>query len=90
MSKSETRTEELLISKYNDPLIPVEKVCADYFRLTADKFMRKVSAGEIRLPIVRMYDDSQKAAKAVRVQDLASYLDTRIDLALKEFKTLYE
>lgn len=84
-------TKEQLYAQYsNSPLIGVEDICRDYFHMTTDKFMRKVNAGEIRLPIVRMYDDSQKAAKAVRTEDLAAYLDKRCEKALKEFNTLYQ
>ena len=84
-------TYQLLTMQYGGmAVIPVEKVCCDYFNeMTADKFMRKVSAGEIRLPIVRMYDDSHKAAKAIPIDDLADYLDKRIEKAKKEFDTLY-
>ena len=36
-------------------LIPLDLVCRDYFRhLTVEKFLRKVLAGEINIPIVRM------------------------------------
>ena len=89
MSEDMSIKEQLYAQYSNSPLIPVESVCRDYFHLTSDKFMRKVSAGEIRLPIVRMYDDSHKAAKAIPIDDLADYLDKRIEKAKKEFDTLY-
>ena len=69
-------------------LIPVETVCRDYFsHLTVDKFVRKVSAGEIRIPLVRM-EASQKAAKGVHLTDLAVYLDERRAAAVKECQQL--
>ncbi|MBL7405709.1 pyocin activator PrtN family protein, partial [Escherichia coli] len=48
-------TTWLLMARYRGlPLIPIETVCADYFRhLTPEALIRKVSAGEIALPIVR-------------------------------------
>lgn len=65
-------------------VIPVEKVCADYFApLTLDQFLRKTQAGEIALPVVRMYG-SQKAAKGVHINDLAVFLDKQTDAARKE------
>lgn len=73
----------------NAPMVHVDAICRDYFHMTTDKFMRKVNAGEIRLPIVRMYDDSQKAAKAISLEDLAEYLDGRYAKAKKEHDTLY-
>jgi Pyocin activator protein PrtN len=35
------------------PIIPVDVVCRDYFHITVEKFLRKVLAGEISLPIVQ-------------------------------------
>ena len=53
-------------------------MCRDYFQ-----FLRKVLAGEIALPIVRI-ESSQKCAKGVPIADLADYLDQQIALARKE------
>jgi hypothetical protein len=78
----------LLMAQYGMPIIPVEWVCRDYFRhLTVDKFLRKVLAGEISLPIVRM-EPSQKCAKGIHVNDLALYLDKQADAARKECEQL--
>ena len=69
-------------------MIPVEWVCRDYFRhLTVEKFLRKVLAGEIDLPVVRM-EWSQKSAKGIHVNDLAAYLDQRTAAARKECEQL--
>jgi hypothetical protein len=65
-------------------IVPVERVCRDYFtHLTPEKFLRKVLAGEIKLPVVRI-EDSQKAARGVHITDLAAYLDKQADAARKE------
>jgi hypothetical protein len=52
-------TTFLLMVQYDGvAVIPVEHVCRDYFRhLTVEKFLRKVLAGEIALPIVRKERD---------------------------------
>jgi hypothetical protein len=78
-------TAFLLMAQYGgSAVIPLELVCRDYFsHLTPEKFMRKVMAGEIRLPIVRI-EGSQKTARGVNLTDLANYLDDRIELARKE------
>lgn len=78
-------TTFLLMAQYGGlAIIPVELVCRDYFRhLTVEKFLRKVLAGEISLPIVRM-EGSQKAAKGVHITDLATYLDKQTEAARKE------
>lgn len=83
-------TPFLLFAQYGgQAVIPVEAVCRDYFHhLTPDKFLRKVSAGEIAIPVVRV-EASQKSQKGVHLHDLAAYIDGRREAALKEFRQLY-
>jgi Pyocin activator protein PrtN len=78
-------TAFLLMAQYNaKAVIPVDVVCKDYFpHLDSTKFVRKVSAGEIKIPLVRI-EGSQKCAKGVHLQDLAEYLDKRREAARKE------
>ncbi|WP_427025992.1 pyocin activator PrtN family protein [Aureimonas ureilytica] len=65
-------------------MIPIEDVCRDFFtHLTSEKLVRKISAGEIAIPLVRM-EASQKCAKGVHLTDLAAYLDERRQAAIKE------
>jgi hypothetical protein len=82
-------TAFLLMAQYEGrAIIPVETVCKDYFsHLTPEKFLRKIGAGEIAIPLVRM-ETSQKAAKGVHLQDLATYLDQRRAAATREMKAL--
>ena len=82
-------TAFLLMAQYNGlAVIPADTVCRDYFsHLTLDKFLRKVSSGEIELPLVRI-EMSQKSAKGVHLQDLAAYLDCRRAAAQKELHQL--
>lgn len=78
-------TQFLLMAQYGaTAVIPIEKVCADYFQhLTPQQFARKTTAGEIDLPVVRM-ESSQKAAKGVHLADLAAWIDKRREAAKKE------
>lgn len=78
-------TAFLLMAQYNGlAVIPAAIVCRDYFpHLTPDTFVRKVSLGEIKIPLIRM-EGSQKASKGVHLQDLADYLDARRAAAKKE------
>jgi len=94
MSKADTHsptlnTAFLLMAQYGGKaIIPVEELCRDYFsHLDPAKFIRKVGAGEIMIPLVRM-EASQKCAKGVHLQDLADYLDARRAAALKECRQL--
>jgi hypothetical protein len=75
----------LLMAQYDSrAVVPVDTVCKDYFsHLTLPKFLRKVSSGEIDLPLVRS-ERSQKSAKGVHLSDLATYLDKRREVALYE------
>lgn len=82
-------TAFLLMAQYDGrAIIPVEAVRADYFpHLKLDQFLRKLGAGEIKLPLVRM-EASQKAARGVHLQDLAEYLDTRRSAARHELEQM--
>jgi Pyocin activator protein PrtN len=79
----------LLMARYQAvPIIPLPAVCRDFFpHLSPEKFLRKVMAGEINLPIVRM-ESSQKTAKGVHVTDMAEYLDKQTEAARKECRAL--
>lgn len=72
------KTAMLLMARYDAlPVIPVERVCEDYFQhLSAEKFIRKVDAGEIDIPLVRI-EGSSKCARGVPLTDLAAYIDAR-------------
>ena len=82
-------TAFLLLAQYNGAaVIPLEMVCRDYFRhLTVEKLLRKILAGQIALPIIRM-ERSQKAARGVHLSDLADYLDKQRAAALRECQQL--
>lgn len=84
------KTLFLLMAQYEGrPIVSVDVLCQDFFsHLTPEKFLRKVAAGDIQIPIVRM-EASRKSAKGVHLQNLASYLDHRREVALKEAQALY-
>jgi hypothetical protein len=80
-----TATTFLLMAQYGHrAVIPLDMVCRDYFsHLTTEKLLRKISAGEIPLPLVRV-ETSQKCVKGIPLPDLARFLDERIADARKE------
>ncbi|MGX7708022.1 pyocin activator PrtN family protein [Methylobacterium sp. Gmos1] len=82
-------TAFLLLAQYGGAaVIPIEHVCRDYFsHLTPEKLARKISAGEIALPLVRI-EASQKSAKGVHLNDLARWVDDRAEAARKECRQL--
>jgi hypothetical protein len=79
------KTAFMLMAQYDGlAVIPVDRVCADYFGgLAVEEFLRKTTKGDIALPVVRMYG-SQKAAKGVHINDLAAFLDKQAEAARKE------
>ncbi|KMO39299.1 Pyocin activator protein PrtN [Methylobacterium variabile] len=82
-------TAFLLMAQYGAAaVIPIDAVCRDYFwHLSPDKLVRKISAGEIALPLVRM-EASYKCAKGVHLVDLAKWIDERAEAARKECQQL--
>jgi Pyocin activator protein PrtN len=82
-------TAFLLMAQYNGAaIIPLERVCADYFsHLTPEKMKLKVASGQIDLPLVQM-ERSQKSARGVHLSDLASYLDSQHSRARAEHDKL--
>ncbi|NCE85266.1 pyocin activator PrtN family protein [Pseudomonas sp. Q1] len=82
-------TAFLLMAQYNGmAIIPLERVCTDYFsHLTPEKMKIKVASGEIDLPLIRM-ESSQKAARGVHLNDLATYLDFQRQKAKAEHEKL--
>jgi hypothetical protein len=79
----------LLMAQYGGKaVIPVSDCCRDYFsHLDSINFIRKVGAGDISIPMVRM-ENSTKAAKGIHIQDLADYIDKQASLARKECSQL--
>ena len=79
----------LLMARHDGrPMLAADQVCKDYFApLTYPVFLRKITAGEIALPLVRM-EASQKGAKMVHLSDLAQYIDERRKAAQKEARQL--
>jgi hypothetical protein len=83
------RTLFLLMGQYNSrAVVPLETVRADYFpHLRMDQFVRKIGAGEIKLPVVRA-ERSQKSAKGIHLEDLAAYIDARRAEAQRDLDAL--
>ena len=82
-------TSFLLLAQYQGKaVIPIETVRKDYFpHLVTEVLVRKISCGEISLPLVRI-EDSKKTARGVHLSDLALYIDARVAAARKECQQL--
>lgn len=75
---SQMDTVSILIAQYGGKaVVPLDIVCRDYFApLTVPTLMRKISAGEIELVLIRV-EHSRKSSKGVRIQDLACFIDAK-------------
>lgn len=79
----------LLMAQYNgQAVIPLNRVCSDYMNLTVEKFKQKQMAGEIKIPIVRLGAESQKAGLGIHLKDLAEYIDRQRQSALNDLNKL--
>jgi hypothetical protein len=79
----------LLMAQYNgQAVIPLSQVCSDYMGLTVEKFKIKQLSGEIKIPIVRLGANTQKAALGIHLKDLADYIDSQRDKAIREANQL--
>lgn len=55
--------------------------------MSPEVFARRVAAGEVPIPVVRM-GDGQKAARGFHLNDLAAYIDQQRAAAVKEFEQI--
>lgn len=77
-----------LESQFNAPLLPIETVRVNFFpHLSEDTFNRRARANDLGFPIIRA-DRSQKAAMFVHLEDIASYLESRRTVAVREHASL--
>lgn len=82
-------TAFILMAQYQTAIIPLDRVCKDYFQhLTPTKFAQKLAAGDIDIPVFRADPNSQKTAKGIAVVDLAAWIDRNIAAARKECRQL--
>lgn len=79
----------LLTIRYDAaPLVPAERVRADYFAHLSEKsFNAQLDTGKLGLPVVRA-SGSQKAPRAIPLVDLARYVDEQSDLARRALKRI--
>lgn len=79
----------LLIAKHDgQAMLSADVVCREYFApLSLPTFMRKVSAGNIPVPLLKK-ERSQKGARLVHLQDLPDYIDRQRVEAKRELKKM--
>ena len=78
------KTEILLLMKYETPIIPLEKICDDYFGCSKGTAKNKAKASTLPVPVFRL-SPSQKAPWMVHIKDLAIYIEQKREEAQKEW-----
>lgn len=79
-------TAFLLMAQYAQVIIPLDQVCRDHFApLTLLTLLRKLTEGEIALPVTRM-EATQKGMCGVHLADLAAYIDLKREAGQRELK----
>lgn len=79
----------LLMAQYDaQVIIPLERVCTDYFRhLTPSKLKKEIREGAIDLVMVKI-DSSPQSTCGIHIADLASYLDAQRHKCIAEHECL--
>ncbi len=67
-------TSLALMSIYQAPTVPLDRICDEYLGLSRQEAMRQAAAGELPIPVFRL-SRSQKAPYLVSVEDLAKLID---------------
>jgi hypothetical protein len=81
-------TRFLLLAQYGGKaVIPLDEVRRDYFpHVNERNFLAKLASRDIKIPVVRTDPSSQKSMRGIHVDDLATFIDARRAVALREFK----
>ena len=81
------KTEMLLLVKYETPIIPLEKICEEYFGCAKGTAKQKAKAGLLPIPAFRL-GTSQKRPWIVNISDLAIFIDDTYEKAKSELASL--
>ena len=81
------KTSFLLLAQYEKPLIPLKEISEEYFGCAPVTAQKKASSGNLPLPIVRL-GESQKSPLFVHINDLAEFIDQRVEEAREEWRSV--
>ncbi len=83
------KTSFYLFQQYDSVLVPVEALARDYFGgMKPEHLTKKLTDGDIKIPLVRMDPSSLKSPKGVHIADLAAWIDAQHEAAIKELKQM--
>lgn len=79
------KTLLLLAAKYETPLVPLAKICEEYFGLSEGEARKRANLNQLPIPTIRL-NDSQKSPLCVYLADLAELIDTRREDARQQWQ----
>lgn len=80
----QTVTQQLCEQYGGQTLLEIDLVASTFFRLSSEKVLRKISEGEIMLPLTRMEPNNRKSKKFIATIDLGQYIEERNKEARRE------
>lgn len=76
--------ELMLLMRFESPVIPLEKVCDEFFGCSRNTAKQRAKSGTLPIPAFRL-GKSQKLPWMIKVQDLANFIEHSSSMAKKEW-----
>ncbi|MBA8734194.1 pyocin activator PrtN family protein [Chromobacterium violaceum] len=81
-----SKTEWLLMARYQTPSIPLATVCEEHFGLTEHEANRAASLNKLPVPTYRV-GESKRSPRHIHINDLAALIDRRHAEAQRSWRT---
>lgn len=81
---SMNKIELMLLMKFESPLIPLDRICEDYFGYKKNTAKQRAKSGTLPVPAFRL-GKSQKLPWMIKVQDLAFFIEKNCEEARQEW-----
>ena len=78
------KMEMMLLIKFESPIIPLEKICNEYFGCSRNTAKQRAKSGTLPVPAFRL-GKSQKLPWMINVQDLANFIEQNSTEAKNEW-----
>ncbi|RKQ50615.1 pyocin activator protein PrtN [Roseivirga pacifica] len=74
----------MLLMKFESPVIPLDKICYDYFGCNKNTAKQRAKSGTLPIPAFRL-GKSQKLPWMINIQDLAYFIEENSNEAKNEW-----
>jgi hypothetical protein len=78
------KLELMLLMKFESPIIPLDRICQEYFGCSKNTAKQKAKSGTLPIPAFRL-GSSQKLPWMINIQDLARFIEMNSTEAKKEW-----